>query len=195
MDVAAAPAIWSPKLLSSYVLLEAMSSSGGNRMPTKIEEIGYVSAEYKKDGRRYFVIKGRTRRHRVCVKCHIKSSVLVAHIPLNSRYEIRTAASENLYRLIFALPSLAKRAGLSPTRYQRTRLVQLLQLLDAEEAGMRRRDMAYQILYPNHDIPGNTMWKASNERRRFYRMLEDAHFLSDNGYRHLLQGAFNDKRT
>lgn len=83
--------------------------------------------------------------------------------------------------------------GIAPTAYQRSRLILLLRLLDAEQDGLSRRKMAFSILYPHHIAMRSAEWKASNERRRFYRMLEDAHFLCEGGYRSLLKGSMNDK--
>lgn len=85
------------------------------------------------------------------------------------------------------LKSQRRPPGIIPTARQRMRLIQLLCLLDAESENHSRRDAAFHILYPRHDIPNNSVWKASHGRRRMYRMLNSAHRYCAVGYRALLQ--------
>lgn len=107
-------------------------------------------------------------------------------LPSDASFGVRSLATERLYRLMAGLRSLRRPPGIIPTDYQRSRFIQLLRLLDAEEEGWARRDMAYRILHPRDPVPNNSEWKASHERRCMYRMLEDAHRLCSTGYRTLL---------
>jgi len=192
--VSSQPALWLPSLLSTCVILDNAPDGFPKALSFNIEQLGVVAADQIKGTDRHLVLESTRGHQRIWLHDYDNRLPLAITIPVDENYFLRAAASERFYRYLIHAPQRQIPSGILPTRYQRQRFIQLLFLLDAEKEGKRRREMAYQILYPNHDVPGSTTWKASNERRRFYRMLEDAHFLSDNGYRQMLQGTMTDKQ-
>ena len=183
-----APAIWKPSLLPTCVILDRAPASFPEALSFNIEKLGSITADYVDGTDHHIVLESRRGHQRLWMHncdCETKTSFT---IPADANFSLRLAATQRFYRHLRGLKQRRLPPGISPTRYQRLRLIQLLQLLDAENEGMRRRDMAFQILYPKHDVPGNIMWKASHERRRMYRMLGDAHQLCASGYLTLLQG-------
>lgn len=74
-----------------------------------------------------------------------------------------------------------------PTRYQRIRFVHFLALHDALEAGASTRDIAFELVFPNHRPLAGAIWKGSGERRHVLRLIADARRLVEGGYRNLLR--------
>ncbi|HEY9092250.1 DUF2285 domain-containing protein [Parasphingorhabdus sp.] len=139
------------------------------------------------------MIDGKRGHHRIWLHNCTPTDYLTSIIPLDSTAPQRSAASERFCRFLMHQRRRKLATGIAPTAYQRSRLIVLLRLLDAEQEGLSRRKLAFSILYPHYITMRSAEWKASNERRRFYRMLEDAHFLCEAGYRSMLKGSMNDK--
>ena len=76
-----------------------------------------------------------------------------------------------------------------PTAFQRSRLFLLINLLDAENEGASRREMASTLLYRNSVPMGRAEWKGSSQRRRTHRMIGEAKQMMSRGYRDLLLGS------
>ncbi|MGI9359969.1 MAG: DNA -binding domain-containing protein [Parasphingorhabdus sp.] len=138
------------------------------------------------------MIDGKRGHHRVWLHNCAPTDYLTSSIPLDTTAPQRSAASERFCRFLMHQHRRKLASGIVPTTYQRSRLILLLRLLDAEQEGLSRRKMAFTILYPHHIAMRSAEWKASNERRRFYRMLEEAYMICRNGYRRMLKGPMNE---
>lgn len=68
----------------------------------------------------------------------------------------------------------------------------LLDILDAQlvpdEARPSTHEIAGRLIYPRLAIGRGAEWKASSERRRTQRLIDEALGLMNGGYRTLLQG-------
>ena len=79
-----------------------------------------------------------------------------------------------------------------PTAFQARRLHLLLDILDAllvpDKARPSTHEIADRLIYPRLAIGRGAEWKASSERRRTQRLIDEALALMNGGYRALLQG-------
>ena len=79
-----------------------------------------------------------------------------------------------------------------PTAFQALRLHLLLDIIDALLAPGQARpsthEVARRLVYPRLAIGRGAEWKASSERRRTQRLIDEALALMSGGYRALLQG-------
>lgn len=108
-------------------------------------------------------------------------------LPAAAGFDSRLAATARLERRLRGLPPEAVDDSAHPTAFQRQRLILLLRLIDAADAGATRREMAFRLLYPRTSPLTGATWKGSNERRRTLRLLADASRMVRGGYRALLQ--------
>lgn len=74
----------------------------------------------------------------------------------------------------------------SPPAYRRARLVLLLAIHDALEAGASARDLAFGLVFARHQPLAGAAWKGSDERRHTLRLISEARKMVDGGYRKLL---------
>lgn len=99
---------------------------------------------------------------------------------------VRLAAAARFERVTRGLRPGPDRAA-SPSAYRRSRLVQLLSIYDALEAGADQRDIAFGLVFPRHRPLIGANWKGSSERRHTLRLIADARRLVTGGYRKLLR--------
>lgn len=104
-------------------------------------------------------------------------------LPIDASTPIRLDAAARLTHRAGAAQTFA------PTELQRGRLTLLLRILDAEEAGLSKREIAQALVYPNLPALHGATWKGSAERRRVHRLSLDAARLRDAGGRDLLLGS------
>lgn len=111
---------------------------------------------------------------------HAVGGPLALALPVDAAIPIRLNAASRLTHSASAANSY------QPTPLQRTRLVLLLGILDAEAAGFSKRDIATHLVYPRMPALRGAMWKASTERRRIHRLSLEAARLRDHGIPDLL---------
>lgn len=110
--------------------------------------------------------------------------------------ELRRLAAARLDRRLAGAPPGRAFDALRPTAFQRHRLSLLLAILDrvlaeGSAAGQRRattREVAATLVYPRSCLPSGAAWKASSERRRTQRLIDEAMAMMRGGYRALLRG-------
>lgn len=82
--------------------------------------------------------------------------------------------------------------ALRPSVYQQRRLMLLLNILDATHASdgtfATIRQIAEKVVYRNTDLGRAIEWKTSSHRRQTQRLINEARFLVEGGYRLLLSG-------
>lgn len=74
----------------------------------------------------------------------------------------------------------------SPPAYRRARLILLLAIHDALEAGASARELAFGLVFARHQPLEGAAWKGSDERRHTLRLIAEARKMVDSGYRALL---------
>ncbi len=98
---------------------------------------------------------------------------------------VRLAAAARFERVTRGLRLGPDRAA-SPSAYRRSRLVQLLSIHDALDAGADQRDIAFGLVFPRHRPLIGATWKGSSERRHTLRLIADARRLVRSGYLNIL---------
>jgi hypothetical protein len=99
---------------------------------------------------------------------------------------IRLAAASQFERMIRGVRPVSDCAA-SLSFYRRTKLIQLLTILDALDAGVDTRDLAFGVVFPRHQPLVGATWKGSGERRHTLRLIANARRLVKSGYLKLLR--------
>lgn len=175
------PALWSPDAAGDVVILEVTDPSLAIPLPLASEPL----AEIVTDGERHVVVAHGTARLRLCVRHAPCLTVPSFLIPRDEACALRLAAAARLHRMTQGERLASDRSAL-PSAYQRARLVQLLNLQDALEAGASSRDLAFGLVFPNHRPLEGAMWKGSGEKRHVLRLIAEARRFITSGYRKLL---------
>lgn len=182
------PAIWQARHCASMVLLQG----GAEAIATTILAVRARSivAECRSKAGRHIVIEAGGARHRLLMTkldCPHCSGFL---LPDNAALPARMAALSSFLCWQCPSGSFAPTRHLRPTRYQRHRLEQMLQILDlhARDPGERPslRGLAKQILRADVDHERAIEWKTSSTRRQVQRLVAGARRLANDGYRELL---------
>ena len=126
--------------------------------------------------------------HRLWMRDLQPNASLVVIIPADRNFAQRIAAATRFERGLRGAVCGQPPPDYRPTAFQRSRLILLINLLDAERAGASRREMASGLLYRNGASMGRAEWKGSSQRRRTHRMIDEAKHMMAGGYRDLLLG-------
>ena len=104
----------------------------------------------------------------------------------------RAEATRRLDLRLSGVPPGRCPRAMRPTAFQALRLHLLLDILAALLAPGKTRpsthEIANRLIYPRLTIGRGAEWKASSERRRTQRLIDEAIALMNGGYRALLQG-------
>lgn len=180
------PAHWSPEAAPSVVILGVASLDAGPVAAALSQKAGsFLSDEMASDGR-HIVIGDRSRRHRLWLRRAEGLDVATYATSAAEDDRIRLAATLQFNRWLHGSGPQLLRPILTPTRYQRQRLIQLLRIADAKADGAALRDIAYVIVFPSHWPLAGAAWQGSNERRTCQRLAAEARMLIRGDYRKLL---------
>jgi hypothetical protein len=135
-------------------------------------------------------------RHLVMAKCTTRLRFCLRAVPVqcpdrlmilrDQSAAIRLAAASRFERMMRGVRPVSNCAA-SLSFYRRTKLVQLLTILDALDVGSDPRDIAFSLIFPRHQPLVGATWKGSGERRHTLRLIAEARLLVDARYRHLLK--------
>lgn len=104
----------------------------------------------------------------------------------------RLRAVQRLHQSLGGGSPSGARAPAHPSPFQRQRLSLLLDILDDIQAPGGKPFTAHQIatrrIYPAMTLGPGAAWKASSERRRTQRLIDEAMAMMEGGYRALLRG-------
>ena len=129
---------------------------------------------------------------RLCIDNSQPNAGLNCVIHTDSLIDVRIAALQWFHHSIRGSSSLSGPNCLFPTPFQRNRLNLMLRILDylADNAGNPNpiRELGQLIVYPRTRFASAAEWKASSERRRTLRLVNEAKSLVNGGYRALLKG-------
>jgi hypothetical protein len=137
---------------------------------------------------RYLVLRGTFGAHRVELAVKARSALASLALGLDASLLPRLACLE---ALVSGKPDVPLR--LRPTPYQASRLGLMLAVLDrlGEDTNgpASIRTIATELAFPGADLAGRAIeWKSSSIRRQTQRIIANARWLRDGGYRHLLHG-------
>lgn len=113
-------------------------------------------------------------------------------IPRDGAMVRRAEATRRLDLRLSGVPPGRCPGAMRPTAFQARRLYLLLDILDAllvpDGPRPSTHEIADRLIYPRLAIGRGSEWKASSERRRTQRLIDEALALMNGGYRALLQG-------
>jgi hypothetical protein len=137
---------------------------------------------------RYLVLRGTFGAHRVELAVKARSAIASVALGLDASLLPRLACLE---ALVSGKPDVPLR--LRPTPHQASRLGLMLAVLDrlGEDTNgpASIRNIATELAFPGADLAGRAIeWKSSSIRRQTQRIIANARWLRDGGYRHLLHG-------
>lgn len=157
-----------------------------------VEEWLVVLADRTLSNGRHLVLGDHDASHRIWIRDTAPRQPLAYVIARDKWIEQRWNAARRLDRRLAGAAPLRLPSGIQPTGFQRYRLSMLLDILDDVMApgGTRisTHEIALRHVYPGMTIGRGTQWKASSERRRTQRLIEEALGLMRGGYRALLTG-------
>jgi hypothetical protein len=143
-------------------------------------------ADHSERNEHHLVAAKDTARLRLCLRAappRCPNCLVILH---DQCAAVRLAAAARFERVTRGLRLGPDRAA-SPSAYRRSRLVQLLSIHDALDAGADPRDLAFGLIFPRQPPLIGATWKGSSERRHTLRLIAGARRLVTGGYRKLLR--------
>lgn len=190
LNCGVAPAFWNAEDTASMIIL-----NGAIECCPRIAEAFaacQVVADHHNTMGRHLVLDGTTRRHRMLVLEAKGRSLPRYLVPSDNCLEIRLAAISSFHVPQTKTGQFPTARGLLPTHYQRHRLDKMLQLLDLAESSSNplptMRELAERLGLGESSQYRAVEWKSSSVRRRVQRLLLEARYFADSGYRQLLVG-------
>ena len=109
-------------------------------------------------------------------------------IPLDGDFRLRVEGLERFHRLLTGQAAGPRPRRLDLTKLQRLRLSLMLRAAIGRRAGASYREIGTVLFDPKiADMPARD-WKHSADHSRLFRLIKDAWFFIDGGYRKLLRG-------
>jgi|TARA_B100000378_G_scaffold107119_1_gene85598 hypothetical protein len=138
----------------------------------------------------HLVLAGPHARHRVVLKPACAAAQGQIILPADSGLQRRTAALSAFFGAADSAQTLASRAALYPSAFQRHRLVRFLFVLDrldqTRTSAVTVRELAGELLDPGVRHIRAIEWKSSSCRRQAQRLIGQARLMRDGGFRDLL---------
>ena len=186
------PAVWRAAEAPSIIIFVPAFIGFGGKPWTLLADGREVLADFTDCDGRHLVLADRLGRHRLLVKEADRSTDLACLISPDTWQELRIAAlSAFIGQRVSKSFALAQRA-LHPTASLAHRLIIMLRILDCiSEPGSpppSLKTIASKVVYPWADFGRTIEWKSSSERRQTQRLVAQARFMTNTGYRNLLKG-------
>jgi hypothetical protein len=172
--------LWSPQAAPDVVVVET-ADIAAIPLPSGFEPL----ADHSDAREHHIVAASGASRLRLCLRAAPPRCPDCLIILRDQRAAVRLAAAARFERAALGL-RLGPDCAASPSAYRRSRLVQLLAIHDALDAGADVRDLAFGLVFPRHRPLVGATWKGSGERRHTLRLIADARLLVTGGYRRLL---------
>jgi hypothetical protein len=181
-DPRVAPALWRPDT-APVVLTLTPALAPSSQPPLSLGHLRPIALHHSAADEQHLVADDAHGRHRLVLHATDGDAQLALALPVDAAMAIRIGAASRL-----AHATTGPASGYQPTAIQRSRLAMLLRILDAEQAGMPKREIAATLIYPHMSDLHGAAWKASAERRRTHRLRDEAVRLRDAGIADLLHG-------
>jgi hypothetical protein len=186
LDPEDAPAVWHPALSTAVVVLDVAPTDAPESLPVEPTALGDILTDVRLPTGRHLVIDDGLGRHRLWLRNPTPGVRLAFVIANDARFDLRAALARRLWRRLLGDAAGPLPPKCKPTPYQRHRLAQLLALLDADQAGATRQDMATLVTRGWRPLP-SLDWQNSSMRRRVHRLVKEAVTLMNGGYHRLLR--------
>lgn len=179
-----APAIWSPNAAPATITLVGAVPDA----PLGLQGVDAILVDHGLSDGRHILIGDHERPYQIFLPGKFCEEAFYQVIR-DDQIGLRLT---EILRLERKLAGLAPRpCPLRPTEFQNYRLNLLLDILDARygsgRAMLTTYDLAQAVIYPGMKIGRGAEWKASSQRRRTQRLIEEAEGLMNGGYKRLLR--------
>lgn len=183
---AAAPVIWRPELVPhSVILAPAPASFDDAHRLVPSDFAGQLIAYDGRDGR-HVVVQDLQGAHRLWLRDLQAGMGMAAIIPLDETALFRVAGLLRLRRYFAGESPGPVPRGWDLTARLRQRLILMVRALDGYQAQASYREIAL-ALYGRAAV-ARYPWKTSSIRGQTIRLVKDAVFTMEGGYRRLLRG-------
>jgi hypothetical protein len=185
------PAIWLASDVPSVItFLDTEGGCDESWMPSILRNLEVLHDRTTDEGR-HLVLSDGKRRYRLLVKP--TGSTHSGYLVHRDRWvRTRLAAIQAFDRSFPNFSNAKSNDRLLPSPNQKRRLALLLNILDTMHRSDRRvattRKVAQTVVYQNTDLGRAIEWKSSSSRRQTQRLINEAQFLVEGGYRWLLKG-------
>jgi hypothetical protein len=180
-DPRACPALWSPQVAPDVVVVDT-ADIAAIPLPPGFEPL----ADHSERNEHHLVAAKGAARLRLCLRTAPPRYPDCLVILRDQYAAVRLAAAARFERVTHGLRLGTDRTA-SPSAYRQSRLVQLLSIYDALDAGSDQRDIAFGLVFSRHRPLVGAAWKGSGERRHTLRLIAEARRLVNGGYRKLLR--------
>jgi hypothetical protein len=187
LALAAAPVIWRPELVPHSVILASAPASFDDANRTVSSDLtGELIAYDGRDGR-HVVLQDPQGDHRLWLRDVQAGMGLAAIVPLDETVLLRIAGLLRWRRRLAGKSPGPVPRGWDLTARLRLRLILMLLALDGHQAQASYREIAV-ALYGQAAV-ARYPWKTSSIRGQTIRLVKDAVFTMEGGYRGLLRGS------
>lgn len=174
------------------ILMDPASRCTGALTAEQIEQgrTAIVDRNYPKG--RYLVLSIEGRFQRLLFRNYNSSHGVTCSVLTGPDFALRLAVLNSFNQALSGAGSGSSQICLMPTPFQQGRLNLMLRIIDylnqepARQAPVR--EVARRIVYPHSHFANAAEWKASSERRRTQRLIDEAKALTEGGYLSLLHG-------
>lgn len=185
------PAIWlAPDAPSVIIVQDTATDCDDASIHSILRHYELLQDRSTSQGRH--LVLGDGKRHHRILFLHPCSAGRGYLVPQDRWVRSRLAAIDAFDRSYRQSNSARSNDLLSPSPHQRRRLTLLLNILDVmhrSDSGIATtREITKRVVYPNADLGRAIEWKSSSYRRQTQRLIKEARFLVEGGYRWLLKG-------
>lgn len=188
------PAIWRASEVPSIIVFQPCSKNSRDRRFDGLQNGLEKVTELCDGAGNHLVLQGPGGRYRILLRppCNGKDEGYV--VEPDEWLAARIAAIAAFHRSSVPVTGSKWQRPFTPTPYQRHRMGILLQILDCmglpSPQTVTTRHIAEQVVYPQAELGRTIEWKSSSERRHTQRLVAEARYMMETGYRHLLKGRF-----
>jgi Uncharacterized conserved protein (DUF2285) len=175
------PTLWSPIVAPDVVTIETADMTAVP-LPSGFE----LLSEAIRPTERHLVVALGTARFRLCL-CAASIRRTNCLIVTHDRFvRVRLAAAQRFERATSGR-RIAPDPAAFPSIYRRSRIVRLLRIHDALEAGKTPRTLAFDLIFPGQAPLDGASWKGSGERRHTFRLIAEMRHLVNGNHQKLLR--------
>lgn len=181
------PAIW--RAVANPAVVTVLAGASGTSPIDRLLAGHWRLVDRTSSGGRHLVVDGERLRHRIFVPRTRETRMAGYLVEADDLALARLAALARL-QCDGAVTSKGLAAPI-PSPNQRRRLELFLAILDrlgqAGGRGTTTRELAGELIYPHHALGSAIEWKSSSQRRQVQRLVAEARFMRDRGFRDLLR--------
>jgi hypothetical protein len=187
LATSAATVIWRPELVPHSVILVPAPPSFTNTHRLASSDLAGQLIDYDGSDGRHIVLQALHSAHRLWLRDVHAGTRVAAIVPLDESVPLRVAGLLRLQRRLAGELAVPLPRGWELTARLRRRLVLMIRALDGHQAHASYREIAVALFGPA--AVARYPWKTSSIRGQTIRLVKDAVFTMEGGYRRLLRGS------